>query len=257
MGHWRGFVRRAFVFADGIGPLDRRPAGTDAVRLETWRWPGPPDCREAFSNPAVVDEPTLLSLAAHATALTTSVSIDPATRQAKSGALFEVEHIKRWSLLHFEVTYLDPIVRGIREFLNSKNPGLGAVSATLNDFSSGRFLYKSGLALLYRNRPAPDESQPTCVPRVMISYSHADKNVARRLASDLQERTLDVWLDEREVLVGDWIHEKVEEGVSGCDYLVALLSPNVFAVGMGTRRDGCRSDEREEIKEYCITSCDP
>ncbi len=230
---------------------DRRPASTDAVPLETRRWPGPPDVREAFSHLAVVDESTLASLVVHATDSMTSVSIDPATGQAKPGALFEIEHINRWSLLSFEVTYLNPVVRGIREFLNSKNPALGDVSATLDDVIAmvegaldkirffgiggkrsrgyGRLIVwpiplEERSVSLERKVPASGESTPTPVSRVMISYSHADKNIARRLAADLQERMLDVWLDEREVLVGDSIHTKVEEGVGGCDYLVALLS---------------------------------
>jgi hypothetical protein len=80
----------------------------------------------------------------------------------------------------------------------------------------------------------------------MISYSHADKNVARRLAADLRERMLDVWLDEREVLVGDSIHTKVAEGVGGCDYLVALLSPaSLKSAWVQEEIDAVRMREKE------------
>ncbi len=254
-------------------PPDRRPARIDAARIDTRRWPGPPDVREAFSHLAVVDEYTLASLVAHATDSTTSVSIDPATGQAKPGALFEIEHINRWSLLGFEVTYLNPVARGIREFLNNKNPALGTLSATLDDVirivegglekvrffgiggkrsrGYGRLIVwpmplEEGAVALERKLPVPAEIGPTHVPRVMISYSHADKNVARRLAADLQERTLDVWLDEREVLVGDSIHTKVAEGVAGCDYLVALLSPaSLESAWVREEIDAVRMREKE------------
>lgn len=230
-------------------PPDGKPSGIDAGRIETKRWLGPPDVREAFSHLAVVDEYTLSLLVAYATNSATSVSVDPLSGQAKPGALFEIEHINRWSLLSFEVTYVNPVVRGIREFLNTKNPEVRAISATIDDVVGvvegalekirffgiggkrsrgyGRLIVWSvpvegRSATLERNLPAPGQSTPA---RVMISYSHTNKNVARRLAADLQERMLDVWLDEREVLVGDSIHAKVEEGVGGCDYLIALLSP--------------------------------
>jgi TIR domain/RAMP superfamily len=232
-------------------PPDRRPAGTDAARLETGCRPVPPDAREAFSHLAVVDESALASLVVHATDSTTSVSLDPATGRARPGALFEVEHINRWSLLSFEATYLNPAVRGVREFLNSKNPALGNVPATVDavihivESALGKIRFfgiggkrsrgygrvvvwplppEERSAALDSSLPVPAQSITTRVPRVMISYSHTDKNAARRLAADLQERGLDVWLDEREVLVGDSIHAKVAEGISGCDYLVALLS---------------------------------
>ncbi len=230
-------------------PPEGRQVGIDTGRIETTRWLGPPDVREAFSHLAVVDEYTLSLLVAYATNSTTSVSIDSLSGQAKPGALFEIEHINRWSLLSFEVTYVNPVVRGIREFLNTKNPQVQAISAKLDDVVAvvegalekirffgiggkrsrgyGRLIVWSvpiegRSATLERNLPPAVQSTPA---RVMISYSHTNKSVARRLAADLQERMLDVWLDEREVLVGDSIHAKVEEGVGRCDYLIALLSP--------------------------------
>jgi hypothetical protein len=230
-------------------PADGRPASIDVQRIETDRWYGPADVREVYAHTAVVDEYTLSSLVEHSTNSTTSVSIDPQSGRAKEGALFEIEHINRWSLLSFAVTYVNPAVRGIREFLNTKNPEVPTISATINDVTRVvegalekiRFFGIGGKRSRGYGRiivwPVPvDERSGTletdlpprtqrAATRIMISYSHANKNVARRLAADLQEQMHDVWLDEREVLVGDSIHTKVEEGVSGCDYLIALLSP--------------------------------
>lgn len=217
-------------------------------RVQTRSWPGPPEVREAFSHLAVVDEYTLTSFVEHSTDYATSVSIDPKSGRAKPGALFDIEHINRWCLLSFEVTYVSPVLRGIREFLNTKNSAMPVIQATLGDVTKvvegalerirffgigGKRSRGYGRALVWPLSPddhmRPLESHPRPNDgrsiRVMISYSHVDKNLARRLAADLQEERLDVWLDEREVLVGDSIHTKVEEGLSGCDYLVALLSP--------------------------------
>ena len=35
---------------------------------------------------------------------------------------------------------------------------------------------------------------------------------------------MDVWLDEKKIFVGDSIHQKVEEGISKCDYLILIVS---------------------------------
>jgi hypothetical protein len=200
----------------------------------------------------VVDEYSLSRLARYFTGSSTSISIDADTGHAKDGALFEVEHINRLSLLSFEVVYINPVIRGIREFINTKNGHSLGISADLPRVSA---MIRQGLEKLQfygiggkRSRgygriivwevehqeelPSDlTESQlPSLgnLPQVFISYSSKNAAVARRLAADLQAQQLNVWLDEHKILVGDSIHRKVEEGITSCDYLVLLVSPQAL-----------------------------
>lgn len=216
-------------------------------RIDTGQWCDLAEAREIFSHIIVLDEQTLCALAEHSTNSTTSVSIDQQTGQARQGALFAVEYINRGSILNFDVTYADPMEKGVFEFSNTKNaarPGLEAttenvckvIEDTLQKLRffgiGGKRSRGYGRMAVWRVASSEEdaESKMTAqavkpITRVMISYAHHDKHVARRLAADLQGEGLDVWLDEREILVGDSIHTKVEEGVTNCSFLIVLLSP--------------------------------
>ena len=96
-------------------------------------WQGQQEVIDVYRNIAVLDENSLFSLVDYFTSSMTSVSIDPQSGHARNGALFEIEHINRWSLLIFEITYVNPISRGITEFLNTKNPKVPIIPATMDD----------------------------------------------------------------------------------------------------------------------------
>ncbi|MGB5755357.1 MAG: toll/interleukin-1 receptor domain-containing protein [Acidimicrobiales bacterium] len=59
---------------------------------------------------------------------------------------------------------------------------------------------------------------------VFISYSHADKPVARDLAAGLEASGLKVWLDEGELRAGDSIIQRIATAISEVDFVVALVS---------------------------------
>ncbi len=61
---------------------------------------------------------------------------------------------------------------------------------------------------------------------VYLSYSHRDKDFARRLASDLKKAGIRVWIDESALKIGDNFAEKMREGIKEVDYLAVLISPN-------------------------------
>jgi len=62
--------------------------------------------------------------------------------------------------------------------------------------------------------------------KVFISHSSIDKPFVERLATDLRTREgIDAWLDKWEILPGDRIPEKLEEGLSQAGILVLVLSP--------------------------------
>ena len=48
----------------------------------------------------------------------------------------------------------------------------------------------------------------------------------RKLAADLREAGVQVWLDEREIEAGESLIRSVAEGLSSADYVAACLSPD-------------------------------
>jgi hypothetical protein len=59
-----------------------------------------------------------------------------------------------------------------------------------------------------------------------ISYSHKDKLFARYLFDALQERGIRCWLDEKQLLPGDEIHEEVAKGIGRWDKVLLCCSEN-------------------------------
>jgi tetratricopeptide (TPR) repeat protein len=59
---------------------------------------------------------------------------------------------------------------------------------------------------------------------IFLSHNHADKPFARRLAQDLQAAGARVWLDEREIKLGDSLIEKIRQGIDEMEYFGAILS---------------------------------
>lgn len=57
-----------------------------------------------------------------------------------------------------------------------------------------------------------------------ISYSHADKSFARRLHDALQGRGIRCWLDEHQLLPGDDIFERVDQGIRLWDKVLLCCS---------------------------------
>lgn len=57
-----------------------------------------------------------------------------------------------------------------------------------------------------------------------ISYSHADKDLARSIHDGLVEHGYRVWLDEGELRIGDSLIEAISEAIDRVDFLVALVS---------------------------------
>lgn len=63
-------------------------------------------------------------------------------------------------------------------------------------------------------------------PRVFISYSHEDKNIAQEIANELTKNGIDPWYDAWEIKAGDSLIQKVfEEGLKDCAVFTILLSP--------------------------------
>jgi hypothetical protein len=74
-------------------------------------------------------------------------------------------------------------------------------------------------------------AQNKAKPKLFISHSAKDKNLAVRLANDLRAAGLEVWYDSDEINVGDSILEKIEQGAKS-DFMVIILSPDAVVSWM-------------------------
>jgi hypothetical protein len=61
-------------------------------------------------------------------------------------------------------------------------------------------------------------------PTAFICHASSDKPFARKLYADLRKFGISVWLDEREITVGDSIYESIEHGLSSSEYTIEVLS---------------------------------
>jgi hypothetical protein len=59
---------------------------------------------------------------------------------------------------------------------------------------------------------------------IFISYSHKDKVFVDRLATQLVQRNVNIWLDRWELSVGDSIMDRIQDAVEGAAALLVVLS---------------------------------
>jgi hypothetical protein len=62
--------------------------------------------------------------------------------------------------------------------------------------------------------------------RVFLSYSHADRDVARSLKDTLDQSRIHYVVDDKDMEWGDEISERVEELLKGCTHYLLILSEN-------------------------------
>ena len=65
--------------------------------------------------------------------------------------------------------------------------------------------------------------------RVFVSHSHKDRWIAKHMVKemeDLGKARVEVFLDEKDIEVGQHIAKEVREAIAKCDEFVVLLSPN-------------------------------
>jgi len=60
---------------------------------------------------------------------------------------------------------------------------------------------------------------------IFLCHASVDKPAVREIAKTLTDKGSQVWLDEAEILVGDSILNKIQEGIEKSDYLGVVLSP--------------------------------
>ena len=60
--------------------------------------------------------------------------------------------------------------------------------------------------------------------KVFISHSSKDHNFIKLLAEKLKEDSINVWIDDWELQVGDSIIQKISEGIRKSSFLIIVLS---------------------------------
>jgi hypothetical protein len=61
--------------------------------------------------------------------------------------------------------------------------------------------------------------------KVFISYARADSPFVERLCAELEARNLQIWLDVKDIKVGDSIVSRIEDGIRDSDVFCLILSP--------------------------------
>ncbi len=76
--------------------------------------------------------------------------------------------------------------------------------------------YPNNVALICKAEKLPQ--------RVFLSHTWKDKKIARKIAKELTDLGIGVWLDEAEIKIGDSLVQKIREGIDTVEYLIVLLS---------------------------------
>lgn len=63
---------------------------------------------------------------------------------------------------------------------------------------------------------------------LFLSHSSVDKPLVRAIASQLRVRGYGVWIDEEEILPGERILSRVEDGLRSADYLILFITPSAI-----------------------------
>lgn len=75
------------------------------------------------------------------------------------------------------------------------------------------------------NEPGEDTGTPVA-PKVFLSFGWEDRDMAQRIAHALQANGISTWWSEWEILAGDSLRRKVDQGIGECTHFVVLLTPS-------------------------------
>lgn len=85
-------------------------------------------------------------------------------------------------------------------------------------------------------RSAPDAGKAEAPMRIFLSYGHTEEEIVRRIKERLEARGHEVWYDASEIKAGDDWRERIAEGVTSSDGMLACISKHAFRDG-GICRD--------------------
>lgn len=91
---------------------------------------------------------------------------------------------------------------------------------------------------------------------VFISHASVDKPLVRDLVARI-ERTMNVWLDEKQIVVGDSITQEVDRGLSSCDALILCLSENSVNSDWVRREYAYAMSAGKKVLPIRLDNCSP
>jgi WD40 repeat protein len=93
--------------------------------------------------------------------------------------------------------------------------------------------------------------------RVFISYSRKNVDFAERLARDLSDAGLDVWIDIRKIQAGDSWRDEIFKGINNSEMMVVCLSPDSVASEWVRREIFLARSQHRFIIPVMVKDCFP
>ncbi|CAN1212791.1 TIR domain-containing protein [Tumidithrix helvetica PCC 7403] len=125
------------------------------------------------------------------------------------------------------------VVRGISDLIEKKNDNSTEPEQTRQALASSNasaFAFEILANLpqidtqIINSEQAMEKSKRSSAPKVFISYSRKDAEIADRIIDALDATGLSVWVDRREIKPGDSFLEKMSQGIGNANYILALFS---------------------------------
>ena len=114
---------------------------------------------------------------------------------------------------------------------------------------------KLGHEIQFRSTKHADERSKFETPLAFISHNSRDKDVARKIALQLQKLMCPVWYDEFSLKVGDNLRDSIERGLKSCHKCIVVLSQNFFANSGWTKKKFNSIFTRNSSESEFTTSC--
>jgi hypothetical protein len=131
--------------------------------------------------------------------------------------------------------------------LNPRNP-IRSVSGKKR-WANEKFKYKFcpvTKALVHRHRCcASTSATPEEIYDVFISYSSEDKDIVLCIIEDLKKMRISYWVDHEQIMFGDFITEKIEDGLQRSRFVLVCLSVNLG------RSNWCKKEYGPIINRNC------
>jgi hypothetical protein len=101
---------------------------------------------------------------------------------------------------------------------------------------------------------AMEEQQSDCF---FLSYSRSDERVALRLAKDLRDRGIAMWVDQFDIRPSEHWDRAIERAVTSCRGLVVILSPRSIASDNVMDEISYAIDSGKSVLPVMIEKCTP
>ncbi|PHQ94423.1 MAG: hypothetical protein COB40_12170 [Marinosulfonomonas sp.] len=108
---------------------------------------------------------------------------------------------------------------------------------------------EKGVKILFRSKKYVETRTRNEVPFAFLSHDSRDKEIAREIATYLQNRMCPVWYDEFSLAVGDHLRDSIEQGLKDSKKCVLLLSKNFLSNSGWTKKEFDSVFTRELVEE--------